>query len=98
MIALDLDHPVLYRAPNAAALLQLPCELLQPYVVNRHAGDRGHGLATASRDLTPDLDPIAVCPPFHKPTVTRFAQIAIGRRVHDPRVRLHGANGISAFT
>ena len=95
MIALNLDHAILHRAADAAALLEFPRELLQPHVVDRHTRDGGHGLAAAARDLAPDLDAIAIGPPLPQPRVTRLAQIAIDRRVHDPGVRLHGLHGIA---
>ncbi len=79
MIALDLDHAVLYRAPDTAALLQFPRELLQPRVIDRHARDCGHGLAAAARNLAPDLDAITICSPFPQATVGRLAQVAIDR-------------------
>src|SRR5947208_688594 len=36
MIALNLDHAILHRAADAAALLECPRELLQRHVVDRH--------------------------------------------------------------
>src|SRR5450755_3487178 len=93
MVALNLDHATLDRATDAAALLELARELLQPRIVDRHTRDSGHRLAAATRDLAPDLDAIAVGSALLELRVTRLAQVAVGRRVHDPGVLLHGSDG-----
>ena len=76
VIALDLDHTVFHRATHAAPLLELARQFLEARVVDRDAGDGGHGLAAAAGDFAPDLDAIAVGPAFLEPRITRFAQIA----------------------
>src|SRR5215213_533830 len=59
MVALKLDHAVLDRAADAAALLQPAGQRTQPGVVERDAGDRRHRLAAAPGHLAPDLGPAA---------------------------------------
>ena len=88
-----LDDATLDRAADAAPLLELARESLQLRIVDRHTRDSGHGLAAATRDLAPDLHAIAVGLALLELGVTRLAQVAVGGRVNDPGIQLHGSDG-----
>jgi hypothetical protein len=89
VIALELDHAVLDRAADAAALLQAPRELLQAVVGERHVVDRRDRLAAATARLALDLHTPARGLARLQRRVAGLAQVAVGRRVHHAGVAGH---------
>src|SRR4051794_34958856 len=89
MVALELDHAVLDRAADPAALLQAPRELLQAVVGERHVVDRRDRLAAAARGLALDPDAPAGGLARLQQRIGRLAQVAVGGRVHHPGIASH---------
>ena len=87
VVALQLDHAVLGRAADAAALLQLPGQLAQAGVVERHAGHGRDRLAAPPGHLAAHLHAAAArgLGPAHVRRA-RLAQVAVRGRVDDAAV------------
>src|SRR4051794_7359206 len=81
MVALQLDHAVLGRAADAAALLQLAGEVADLLVVEREVEDRRRGLALAPGRLTAHLHGTGRGAPDGL-RIPRLAQVAVAARPH----------------
>ena len=85
VVALELDHAVLGRAADAAALLQAAGQLAQAGVVERDAGHGGDRLAAPAGDLAADLHAPAGLATRLQAGVPGLAQVAVGGGVDEAR-------------
>jgi len=90
VVALQLDHAVLRRAADAAALLQPAGELAQRGVVERDVGDRRDGLAAAAGRLPAHLHGAARGAQLGQTRIARLAQVAVAAGPDDLRIAALG--------
>src|SRR4051812_510086 len=92
LIALELDHTVLGRAADAAALLQAARQRTQLRLVERHPGDGRDRLAAPPSGLAADLHPAAAAGRTRRLRLRLGrappAQVALAARPDEVRVAL----------